>query len=79
MPREKLLELHKSYRRVFATEDGQRVLRDLRGRGHAEASTFSPEPGRTQFNEGRRTMVLHVEHMMDPDNFNHRREEKRHG
>lgn len=79
MPHEALIELHKSYLRVFSTPDGRRVLQDLQSRGHAFASTFSTEPGRTQFNEGRRTMVLHVEHMLNSENFNQTTEETRNG
>lgn len=72
-------ELHKSYLRVFSTPDGMRVLKDLKSRGHVETSTFSTETGRMQFNEGRRAMVLHVQHMMNPVNFNDSGKEKSNG
>lgn len=64
------LELHKSYRRVFETPDGRRVLKDLEARSFVRGSSFAPDPGRMAFNEGRRSMSLHVRHMLDPDNFN---------
>lgn len=66
---EEMIALHQAYRRVFTTMDGQLVLRDLARRGFADRSTFSAEPGRIEFNEGRRSMVLHIRHMTDETNF----------
>lgn len=63
------LELHKAYRRLFETPDGQTVLHDLEKRGCFLRSSFSTETGRTQFNEGRRSLVLHMKHMLDETNF----------
>ncbi|QGY39690.1 hypothetical protein GM415_06010 [Pseudodesulfovibrio cashew] len=63
------LELHRAYKRVFATPDGETIMKDLEKRGCFLGSTFSAEPGRTLVNEGRRSLVLHVKHMCDETNF----------
>jgi hypothetical protein len=63
------LELHRAYRRLFESADGQTVMDDLEQRGAFMRSTFSTDPGRTAFNEGRRSLVLHVKHMLDESNF----------
>lgn len=63
------LELHRAYRRLFESADGQTVMEDLEQRGAFLRSTFSADPGRTAFNEGRRSLVLHVKHMLDETNF----------
>lgn len=69
------LELHRAYKRLFETIDGQTVMDDFEQRGCYLNTTFSVEPGRTQFNEGRRSMVLHVKHMLDETNFIHKEQE----
>lgn len=63
------LELHRAYTRIFATTDGKVVMDDLEKRGCFMRSTFSTDTGRTEFNEGRRSLVLHVKHMCDTANF----------
>lgn len=63
------MELHRVYRRVFGCADGETVMTDLARRGFLNRSAYSAEPGRIQFNEGRRSMVLHIHHMMDEQNF----------
>lgn len=63
------IELHQAYCRLFAGEDGRLVLADLERRGFAHRSSFAPERGRTEFNEGRRSIVLHIRHMQDEENF----------
>ncbi|KAB1441654.1 hypothetical protein [Pseudodesulfovibrio senegalensis] len=73
------VELHRAYRRALDNEDGRRVLHDLEQRGCLARSTFSTDPGRTFYNEGRRSMVLHVRHMLDENNFKELMEKKRHG
>lgn len=69
------LELHRAYKRLFASADGQAVMDDLEKRGSFLRSTFSTDTGRTQFNEGRRSLVLHVKHMLDETNFIHKETE----
>ena len=60
------LKLHEAYDAAFCGESGLIVLADLERRGFINDLSFSPEPGRTQFNEGRRSLVLHVRHMLSP-------------
>jgi len=63
------LELHRAYKRIFDSPDGQTVMEDMETRGCFLRSTFSSDRGRTEFNEGRRSLVLHVKHMCDETNF----------
>ena len=57
-------DLRAAYARVFSAEDGKRVLEDLGRLGMARQTTFHPEGLRMAFNEGRRSLVLHIEHML---------------
>lgn len=63
------IELHRAYKRIFDTEDGKMVLDDLRQRSCFDRTTFSTDPGRTHYNEGRRSMILHVRFMANENNF----------
>jgi hypothetical protein len=63
------LELHRAYKRVCSTPDGQTIMADLEQRGCFYRSTFSTESGRTSFNEGRRSIILHIKHMCNETNF----------
>lgn len=65
------LELHRAYRRLFDCPDGRAVLADIRLRGGTDRVSFCHDPHRTAFNEGRRSMALHVERMLDEDAFGH--------
>lgn len=69
MPNNNPLELHRAYKRLFDCVDGRTVMRDLEQRGGFLRSSFSEDRGRTEFNEGRRSLVLHVKHMIDETNF----------
>jgi len=62
-------ELHHAYRRLFESADGETVMDDLEKRGCFMRSSFSTDKGRTQFNEGRRSMILHMKHMLNENNF----------
>ena len=57
-------ELKLAYRRTFNTDDGQRVLSDLKSRFGFEATTFSGNPHETSFNEGQRATVLLIVRML---------------
>jgi hypothetical protein len=59
-----LEELKLSYRRTFNTDDGERVLRDLKTRFGFEATTFSGDPYQSAFNEGQRAAVLLIVRML---------------
>jgi hypothetical protein len=58
-------ELKLAYRRTFNTEDGERVLGDLKTRFSFEASTFVPnDPHYSAFKEGQRDAVLLIVRML---------------
>jgi hypothetical protein len=58
-------DLKLAYRRTFNTEDGQKVLADLKSRFAFEASTFVPgDPHYSAFKEGQRDAVLLVVRML---------------
>ena len=57
-------ELKLTYRRTFNTEDGERVLSDLKSRFGFEATTFTGDPYQTAFNEGQRAALLLIVRML---------------
>jgi hypothetical protein len=61
--------LCEAYERLFNTEDGKLVLADLERRGCINETTYDPaaKPEHTIFNEGRRSIVLHVRYAMRPE------------
>ena len=64
-----LLRLHQSYLRALSGPDGQAVLADLKVRAFADRSSFDPDGARMAFNEGRRSLLLHVLDMLDTERF----------
>lgn len=63
------LHLHKCYREVFEGQAGRAVLDDLEARAFVRHTSFSPEPQRAAFNEGRRSLALHIRRMLDREAF----------
>ncbi len=59
------LTLTVAYARCFEGEAGRLVLEDLARRGLLRESTFHPDPHRAAFNEGRRSLALHVLRMLE--------------
>ncbi len=59
-----LEELKLSYRRTFNTDDGEKVLKDLKSRFGYETTTFSGNPHESAFNEGQRAAVLLIVRML---------------
>ncbi len=57
-------ELKLTYRRTFNTEDGERVLSDLKSRFGFEATTFTGDPYQSAFNEGQRAALLLIVRML---------------
>jgi len=57
-------ELKLAYRRTFNTEDGQKVLSDLKARFSFETTTFSNDPYETAYNEGQRAACLLIVRML---------------
>jgi hypothetical protein len=61
-------ELKLAYRRTFNTDDGQRVLADLKRRASFDATTFvSGDPHTSAFNEGQRAAVLLIVRMLSEE------------
>jgi len=60
-------ELKLAYRRTFNTEDGGKVLSDLKTRFGFKATTFSGDPYETAFNEGQRAAVLLIVRMLSEE------------
>jgi hypothetical protein len=67
MPTTDVTTLHQCYRRAFAGEAGRAVLADLEARAYVRATSFDPDPQRAAFNEGRRSLALHILRMLDPE------------
>lgn len=61
--------LHLCYLRTFEGEAGQAVLEDLEARAFVRETSFAPDPQRTAFNEGRRSLALHIRRMLDREGF----------
>lgn len=57
-------DLKLAYRRTFNTEDGEKVLRDIKSRFGYETTTFSDNPYETAFNEGQRAALLLIVRML---------------
>ena len=59
-----LEELKLSYRRTFNTDDGEKVLKDLKSRFGYETTTFSGNPHESAFDEGQRATVVLIVRML---------------
>ena len=57
---EKLKGLRNDYKKVFDTEEGQRVLKDLERLGMFRETIFNKEPLIMAFQEGLRMFYLHI-------------------
>ena len=57
-------ELKLAYRRTFNTEDGEKVLSDLKARFGFETTTYTDNPYNSAFNEGQRATVLLIVRML---------------
>jgi len=61
-------DLKLAYRRTFNTEDGEKVLSDLKARFSFEATTFVPnDPHQSAFREGQRDAVLLIVRMLSEE------------
>ena len=62
-------ELHQMYRRVCETEDGQRVIDDLKTRFWFHAPVHAPgDTHETAYRDGQRSIVLSLITMLQEDN-----------
>lgn len=57
--------LQQCYLLTFEGEAGSAVLDDLEARAFVRGTSFSVDPQRAAFNEGRRSLVLHIQHMLE--------------
>ena len=62
-----LIALKKSYIATFGSGSGKIVLADLEKRGFVRTTTFSENTMKFAFNEGQRSMHLHIKNMMNLD------------
>ena len=53
-----------AYKTLFATDDGDVVLRDLEARFHIDTPVFSNDPYETAFRDGQRSVVLLISSML---------------
>lgn len=63
----KLKEKREDYKKIFSTEEGKRVLKDLEKVCLYRTSTFDKEPMVMAFQEGLRTVYLHITTIMEMD------------
>jgi hypothetical protein len=62
-------ELKQMYRRVFDTEDGQKVIDDLKARFWFHAPVHAPgDTHETAYRDGQRSIVLSLIAMLQEDN-----------
>jgi len=61
--------LKKAYNSIFSSEDGQKILKDLKRVCFFKSSTINDNPYVTYFNEGQRAVVLHILTRMNLDNI----------
>ena len=64
---DQLKALKKSYLSTFNSESGKKVLKDLERHCFIKGTTFSEKSLRMAFNEGQRSIYLHVNTMMNFD------------
>lgn len=70
MQEQDIRAIREAYQLVFNSEDGQKVLDDLKRRFHIHGTVFSTEPTDTAYREGQRTVVLFIQSMLlDWDNL----------
>ena len=60
-------EKREDYKKIFSTEEGKRVLKDLEKVCLYRTSTFDKEPMVMAFQEGLRTVYLHITTIMEMD------------
>jgi hypothetical protein len=59
--------IQEDYRKVFSTEEGKRVLKDLEKIGFFNTTTFNNDAIAMAFNEGNRAFLLHIKTILDMD------------
>ena len=64
---EQLKDKHLLYKRLFETEDGEAVMKDLKNNCYYDTTTFSTDPGQLAYREGMRCVLLHINTMVNLD------------
>lgn len=64
---QEIKELKQLYINVFEGEDGKKVLADLSKKCFVFRTTLDNSQARMAFNEGQRSIVLHIQNMMKLD------------
>ncbi len=65
-PEDIIKQLHQDYKFVFGSEEGQRVLEDLKKRCFFNSSTFvSDNQNETVLREGQRSVVLFIDNILN--------------
>ena len=64
-----LKALKTSYKKCFESEDGKKVIKDLEKRCFDKTTTFTGDALQTVFQEGTRSMLLHINSMRDMSNI----------
>jgi phenylacetate-coenzyme A ligase PaaK-like adenylate-forming protein len=62
-----ITENQQLYQRVFDSEDGRKVLRDLEKRCFINHTTYNDNHGQMSFNEGRRSIYVHIKNLLEKD------------
>lgn len=55
------------YIRVFNSEDGKEVLKDLANRSFDNITTYDPDPVKMGINEGRRSLYKYITNIVNKD------------
>ena len=56
--------MQKEYKRLFATEDGLKVLEDIEITSGIEQTSFRSDPMEMAYCEGKKFLVRHIRNMM---------------
>ena len=62
-----ITENQKLYQRVFGGADGDEILKDLERRCFIKSTTYDDNPGRMSFNEGRRSIFVYIQNLLEKD------------
>ena len=65
MDKNEIKQLQQDYHHVFGSEEGKRVLEDLKRRGFYYTTTFTGNTEGVLFNEGQRAMVTTIISILD--------------
>lgn len=64
---QEITERKQLYQNVFESPDGKKVLEDLSRQAFGKKTTFNENANKMAFNEGQRSIVLHINSIMTID------------